>query len=862
VSELQTILERELFPFVEKPMRYIGNELNSIVKDCNHVALRGVLCFPELYDIGMSGFGMQMLYHIVNKNPGWALSRAYQPWGDAEEIMRRKRIPLYCLEYQKPLSGADWIGFSVQYELQYAIVCNMLDLAGIAVYSADRIEGDPVVIAGGPCMGNPEPLAPFIDACVIGDGEESIVSFCETMESNKKCGLSRRRIIEALAAIRGVYVPALYPVNKRGRFFVPDPAKKNIPCHAAKVPMLADEHYPVKHLVPLMEVVHHRLAVEIMRGCTRGCRFCSAGTYYRPVRERDMSSITSTIEKGIEATGWEDVGLLSLSTADYSNFDGLVCAASGFYRLRQVGVALPSTRVDALTPEQLKAFLAASPATSFTIAPEAGSQRLRNVINKDFTGETILSVVRTLLDNNIQTIKLYFMIGLPTETNEDLDAIVTLVNTISDIVWQKSKRRMVNVSVSPFSPKPHTPFQWCGMDSMESLKEKGVSIKARLRVKKNVKVSYREPGMTFLETVLARGDRSVSAVIFGAWKRGAKFDGWEEHFDLSRWNQAAQEADIPLELFAAEIPPDQQLPWDAVVTGVSKEFLRAEREKSLQGITTGDCRKIGCYTCGACETLSPVYSQVPRTQATSGILSSTPVAKHPNDESQEKFVYRVEYAKERPIRFISHKDMVRIVHRAFSAARIPIAYSQGFHPHPRISFGPPLPLGVMGSSEFFDMTTTQPVSFIHQSVSRWFPVGLVIRDSKVLVGKQVSLNESIVAGEYLFESLLQLSKENIVGTILKTLSQSVLILEVTDKEGEKKKRDLRPCIYSLVSGGRPGTFKAVLSMLPANTCRPVELLRCMFGQETTGNFLITRISCLENSAGLFKRIGVLPSYNL
>ena len=562
-SELMEIINTRFLPFVAKPMRYTGAELNIIRKDPGDIKLHGVLCFPDLYDLGMSHFGLQILYHLVNKRQSWALSRCFHPWTDGEALMRELKIPLYTLEYFTPVRDADWIGFSVQYELQYTNIINMIDLAGLNVFSSQRGEQDPLIVAGGPCVGNPEPLSPFIDVFAIGDGEETVISLCEILEQEKKKNSSRAEKLLALSRVPGIYIPSLHKAETRNRFIV---AQGKIT--AAKIPQLKSENYPERPLVPLIQAVHSRLAVEVMRGCTRGCRFCAAGYYYRPVRERNSGEIHSQIRRGVEATGWRDVGLLSLSTADYSCLSGLLEAVYDLKRRFKVSMALPSTRIDSLTPEQFVLLGKVSSSSSLTIAPEAGSARLRSVINKKFTDEEIYATVKKLLTGNIQTLKLYFMIGLPTEDSEDIEAIIQMVYNIAGLVRARSKRRMVHVSISPFSPKPHTPFGWEQMEPVDSLKQKSIYIKRSLWNVKNVKVSYRDPAITLLETVMARGDRSVGGLIYGAWRKGARFDGWEECFDIDRWYQAASELNLETGNYTDEIPEEQIAPMVSDISGI------------------------------------------------------------------------------------------------------------------------------------------------------------------------------------------------------------------------------------------------------------------------------------------------------
>ena len=845
VPDLRDFLEKKLFPFVEKPMRYIGNELNCIRKDRESVSLHGVLCFPEIYDIGMSHYGSQILYHIVNKHTRWTLSRCYHPWLDAEKILREKKIPLYSLEYFTPISDADWLGFSVQNELQYTNLINMLDLAKIPKLSSERGDNDPVIIAGGPCMGNPEPVADFLDACVIGDGEVVLVSICETLDRLKQGGASKQDKLEALAVIDGVYVPKNYPVAKKGLFVIPETSKERPPVKAAKVQQLSNKHYPDKCLVPLVDVVHNRLAVEVLRGCTRSCRFCSAGFYYRPVRERTVSSVTKEIENGLASTGWEDVGLLSLSTADYSCFGEVLHELSKLRHEVHLRASLPSTRIDALTESQLQTLYAISPATSFTIAPEAGSQRLRNVINKDFTEETIINTVHTLLKYNIQTLKLYFMIGLPTETEDDIGAIITLASKISEIVKSKSRRRSVNVAISPFSPKANTPFQWEAMDSREALLKKGRAIKSGLKSKSNVNVSYRNPDMTFIETVLARGDRSLSKVILKVWEKGAKFDGWDDMFNIGLWEEAASESGVSFDPYVREIPVEQELPWSVIDTGIRKEFLIMEKEKSLQGITTRDCRTSECPDCGVCDNYSPCIIDKPEKQKSA--IKEEEMIRPGTTKAAGNFLYRVEYSKGFNVRFLSHRNIINIFQRAFRMANIPVKYSRGFHPHPSFSFGPPLTVGIMGDAEFFDVVTVAPDVLDQSVINAGLPEGLCIKKSSLLDKKPVSLFDTIVASRYIFIPVDSVSAGLLSEAVETLLSQKSIEITV-EKKGKSVSVDLKPLIYKLDMKENNDTsyIEAVLSARPSKTCRPVDLISALFPGKKPADFLLKRTECLKD----------------
>ncbi len=838
MEKLSDIIERKFLPFVEKPLRYTGAELNMIRKTPDAVDLHGVLCFPDLYDIGMSHFGLQILYHIVNKRERWALSRCFNPWNDAEKLMRDLNIPLYTLEYCSPVKEADWIGFSVQYELQFTNLVNMLDLAGIHVFSKEREEHEPLIIAGGPCVANPEPLASFVDVFALGDGEQTIVNICTVLENAKKEGLPRQKKIELLSEIPGVYVPSLVKTQKAGNYIVPVDGQSVVT--AAKIASLDNENYPEKPVVPLIEVVHSRLAVEVMRGCTRGCRFCSAGINYRPVRERTAVDIMEQIRCGIDSTGWRDVGLLSLSTADYSCISTLLGAAREIKQQSHVSLGLPSTRIDALSEQQLELYESVTSTSSITIAPEAGSMRLRKVINKDFTDEMIFETVKQMLNRNVQTLKLYFMVGLPTETMEDIDAIVQMVSEISAMVRKRSKRRVVHVAISPFSPKAHTPFGREPMENVETLLQRSIHIKRALRPFKNTKVSYRDPQITLLETIMARGDRAVGQLIYEAWSNGSRFDGWDECFNIERWIQAASKLVMDTDIYLQRIPVTMKLPWAAVSTGVSEEFLLGEAEKATQQITTGDCRQDGCKGCGVCNN-----------QIRNNLQYEKPVEDHFDNadsvtlrETSGKgaFSYRFIYQKTGSLRFLGHMDMVSLFHRAFRMAGVKLAYSNGFNPHARVSFGPPLPFAVSGEREAFDIVTTAQFDKDIRIISAFLPEQLRITGFYQLSGKEASLNSSIVAVKYCFKIPLAYRNDLIDQRIESLLSKEHAEITI-EKKGEKRIKDVRPGIMELKQNSDGSGFDALLSIKPPNSCKPSELVFLLYPELNFTDFLVIRKNC-------------------
>lgn len=607
---MRQLIENKILPKVLKPIRYQGNEWNSVHKDWDQIPVKVAFGFPDVYEVGMSHLGLRILYDIVNKREDTLMERVFAPWVDFEEKIREYRIPLFSLESYKPISEFDVLAFTLQYEMSFTNLLNMLDLSGIPLRSSERGDEWPLILAGGPTAYNPEPLAPFIDVFLIGEGEEAIHEILDVVKEWKESKAGKKDLLKRMAGIPGIYIPEFYDV-----VYHPDGTIKEVVPNVSFAPQKVTKRvikdidkveFPANPIVPFTEVVHDRIMLEVLRGCSRGCRFCQAGMVYRPVREKTPESIYRQADELMKNTGYDEISLTSLSTSDYSCVQGVLESLMDKYGSKGVGISLPSLRADSFSVDLAKQVQRVRK-SSLTFAPEAGTQRLRDVINKGVTEDNLMEAVGAAFKAGWSSVKLYFMIGLPTETTEDLDGIADLAYKVVDlgreIMGDRVGRLKVTVSASSFVPKAHTPFQWVPQDTIESLKEKQNYLARRLKHRRIV-FNWHDANLSFIEAVFARGGRKVGDALEQAWRKGCKFDSWSDHFKFDQWLKAFAGVGIEPDFYANRpFELDEVLPWDHIDAGVSKSFLASEYEEALVHKTTADCRFEKCTVCGVCQNL-------------------------------------------------------------------------------------------------------------------------------------------------------------------------------------------------------------------------------------------------------------------
>ncbi len=817
---------QDILPLVDHPSRYLGTEVNTQPKDLAGTRLKIALAFPDLYEIGTSHFGMQILYHILNRRPEIAAERVFAPAEDMEAMLRASDLPLVSLESRYPLNLFDIIGFSLLYELNYTNMLNILDLAGIPLRASQRAESDPVIIAGGPCVSNPEPVAAFFDAIVIGEGEQVIQEITDVwMQLSQGRRPPKQALLEKWSQLDSVYVPAFYDVSydanglqhtRPATMGQGQPAPETI--KRAIVSDINNVSFPDRPLVPYGKPVHDRLRLEISRGCTRGCRFCQAGMIYRPVRERSMDNLLELSTRCLQYTGYEDLSLLSLSTSDYSQISPLIHTLMQRFSSDHISVSLPSFRAGTLAPELMQAIRQVRK-TGFTIAPEAGTQRLRNVINKNISAREIESTVQNAFGAGWRVIKLYFMVGLPTETQADVQGIVDLVKYLRKIKSSNGRFGKLNVSVATFIPKPHTPFQWVPQLSLEESRSRIDWLRDQLRLP-GVKFKWQNPEVSFLEGLWARGDRRLSELLICAFKKGCRFDGWSDRFDFAKWQQSFAQANIDVDFYTRrQKQPKQSLPWDHIDVRVDKSFLIDEWHRAFDGQQTEDCREGDCHQCGVCdfESIAPDISD----HASQQPISSEPKSKvSPTPIHKLKLVYR----KSGQARFFGHLELANIITRAFRRADIPLVYSKGFHPMPKLSFTDPLPIGMIGHEEvlFVAIKAEMPCDEVARRMNHELPDGLSISTCQLVTDKRVLTRReedhySVVLRQGVFNRLR-----------LDHFRQSDRMdIHYTNKKGVSKTLDLKSAVLS-IDLIEPNSLQLLIRNHGGKRIRPAVVLKRVF----------------------------------
>jgi radical SAM family uncharacterized protein/radical SAM-linked protein len=832
---------QDIMPLIERPSRYLGNEVNIIKKDPDKVKLKFALVFPDLYEIGTSHFGLQILYSILNKKKEICAERVFAPGTDMEAHLRALKVPLVSLETKTPVSDFDLIGFSILYELNYTNILNILDLAGIPFYSSERDDSYPLIVGGGPCTCNPEPIADFFDIIVVGDGEKVILEIADTwIKFKNKQNNGKESLLKLMSKIEGIYIPT---------FFIPEYDTTGIqtltPKHSnytkvtrAIAKNLDSLSFPDTPIVPYGKPVHDRLRLEIARGCTRGCRFCQAGMIYRPVRERSLETLLELSEKALGTTGYEDISLLSLSTGDYECIIPLMQKMMEKCETRHIAISLPSLRAGTLTPE-LMSLIKKVRKTGFTIAPEAGTQRLRQFINKNISEKEILETVQDSFDLGWQVVKLYFMIGLPSETKEDIQGIADLAKKLRKIKGKKGKFSKINVSVSTFIPKPHTPFQWEPQLSLDETRERISWIKSNLNMP-GIRVKWQNPETSMLEGLFARGNRKLSRLLVSAHEKGCKFDSWSDKFDPKLWHEACADTGVEIEhINKRKRDFEEPLPWDHIDTKVSKDFLKEERERAVNLESTEDCREGDCKGCGVCDfkVLEPrIFREFPKEQP----------LKIENNKNKSYRKLKVSFSKTGKAKYFGHLELVNIMFRAINRAGIDVKYSQGFHPKPKVSFENPLAIGIESESENMYIAVNHHIKHkeVVQRLNKQIPEGIEILDCT----EATSDAERNRLNGYTYRVRIK-DFDFDERTMQKFRNQEEIVVERLNKKGKTTKINLKNVVFNI----RLKSKKEVEFMLKPDNgkiVKPYEVLQEIFNFTEEQNKMASVIKIKKRNSSI------------